>query len=80
MGAIVAGIGAATTATVAFGASAVNTGKDFDAAMSQISATMGMTSDDIANNVEVTIGGAVVNAGDTFDALREEAMQGARWR
>lgn len=75
MGAIVAGIGAATTATVAFGASAVNTGKDFDAAMSQISATMGMTSDDIANNVEVTIGGAVVNAGDTFDALREEAMQ-----
>ena len=75
MGAIVAGIGAATTATVAFGASAVNTGKDFDAAMSQISATMGMTSDDIANNVEVTIGGAVVNAGDTFDALREKAMQ-----
>lgn len=75
MGAILAGIGAATTATVAFGASAVNTGKDFDAAMSQISATMGMTSDDIANNVEVTIGGAVVNAGDTFDALREEAMQ-----
>lgn len=75
MGAIVASIGAATTATVAFGASAVNTGKDFDAAMSQISATMGMTSDDIANNVEVTIGGAVVNAGDTFDALREEAMQ-----
>lgn len=75
MGAIVAGIGAATTATVAFGASAVNTGKDFDSAMSQISATMGMTSDDIANNVEVTIGGAVVNAGDTFEALRDKATQ-----
>lgn len=70
-----AGIGAATTATVAFGASAVNTGKDFDSAMSQISATMGMTSDDIANNVEVTIGGAVVNAGDTFDQLRDKAKQ-----
>lgn len=43
--------------------------------MSQISATMGMTSDDIANNVKVTIGGAVVDAGDTFDALREKAIQ-----
>lgn len=75
VGVIATGIAAATTATVAFGASALNTGKDFDSAMSQISATMGMTSADIANNVEVTIGGAVVNAGDTFDALREKAKQ-----
>ena len=75
MGLVAAGIGAATTATVAFGASAINTGRDFDSAMSQISATMGMTSDDIANNVEVTIGGAVVNAGDTFDALRTKAKE-----
>ncbi|MBR1691180.1 MAG: phage tail tape measure protein [Lachnospiraceae bacterium] len=60
-------LGAAVGAVGAFGYSAVQTGMEFDSAMSQVSATMGMTTDDIANNV----GGA----GDTFDALRDKAKE-----
>lgn len=42
-----AAIGAATTAVAAFSAKAVMTGKDFDASMSQVAATMGKTVDEI---------------------------------
>lgn len=38
---------AVTGALVGFGTSAVNTGKDFDSAMSQVAATMGVTVDEI---------------------------------
>ena len=41
------GIGAASTAVVAFGKNAVSTGMQFDSAMSQVAATMGLTSDQI---------------------------------
>jgi len=50
---IVAGIGvaiaAATTAIVAFGKSSLDAGMEFDAAVSQIAATMGTTTDQIQN-------------------------------
>lgn len=42
-----AAIGAATTATVAFAASSVSVGAEFDASMSQVAATMGLTVDEI---------------------------------
>lgn len=60
-------LGAAVGAVGAFGASAVSTGMEFDSAMSQISATMGMTTADIAENVN--------GAGDTFNALRNKAKE-----
>ena len=60
-------LGAAVGAVGAFGYSAVNTGMEFDSAMSQVSATMGMTTSDIANNVN--------GAGDTFEALRDKAKE-----
>ena len=60
-------IAGATTAMVAFGTSAVKTGSEFDSSMSQIAATLGLTMDDIKNNV----GGA----GDTFQALRDKAQE-----
>lgn len=44
-----AAIGAATTAVTAFGAASVKTGMDFDAAVSQIAATMGVTTAEIGN-------------------------------
>lgn len=65
--AITAALGIAVGAVGAFAGSAVNTGMEFDSAMSQISATMGMTSSDIANNIN--------GAGDTFDALRNKAKE-----
>lgn len=43
----VAAFGAAATGMVAFGASAVDAGKSFDASMSQVAATMGVTVDQI---------------------------------
>lgn len=60
-------LGAAVGAVGAFGMSAVNTGIEFDSAMSQVSATMGMTTADIAGNVN--------GAGDTFEALRDKAKE-----
>lgn len=67
-GAVVTGAVAAGTAAVGkFAISAVETGKEFDAAMSQVAATMGMTSDDIEKNVD--------GAGDKFQALRDKAQQ-----
>lgn len=65
--AIGAALGVAVGAVGAFAYSAVDTGMEFDSAMSQISATMGMTSIDIANNVN--------GAGDTFEALRDKAKE-----
>lgn len=62
-----AAIGAATTAVVAFGGSAIKTGSQFDSAMSQVAATLGLTTSDIENNLN--------GAGDTFDALRQKALE-----
>lgn len=57
----------AVSELTSFVSDSVNVGSDFDSAMSQISATMGMTTADIEKN----IGGA----GDTFDMLREKAKE-----
>ena len=62
-----AAIGAATTAVTGFAASSIKVGADFDSSMSQIAATLGLTIDDIKNNVD--------GAGDVFDALREKARE-----
>lgn len=59
-------IGAASAAASAFGLASLKTGQEFDSAMSQIAATLGITSSDIENNVN--------GAGDTFDALRKKAQ------
>lgn len=62
-----AAIGAASAAASAFGIAALKTGSEFDSAMSQVAATLGITGDDIENNVD--------GAGDTFDALRKKAQE-----
>lgn len=61
------GIGAATTAVVGFAKASIDTGKEFDVSMSQIAATLGLTVDDIENNVN--------GAGDTFTSLRDKAKE-----
>ena len=66
-GAAVAG---ATAAVGAFALSAVKVGASFDSAMSQVSATLGYTTDDIKNNVN--------GAGDAFKALRDKAEEAGR--
>ena len=43
IGAVVTGVTAATTAVTAFAGASVKTGMEFDSAMSQVAATMGMT-------------------------------------
>ena len=63
-GAALAGAGAAATA---FAADAVSVGKEFDSSMSQVAATLGMTTEEIANNID--------GAGDTFQALRDKAQE-----
>lgn len=60
-------VAGATTAVVGFAKSAIDTGKDFDSSMSQVAATLGLTTNDIENNVN--------GAGDTFDALRQKAAE-----
>lgn len=57
----------ATTAVVAFGKKSVEVGAQFDKSMSQVAATMGMSVDDIKNNVD--------GAGDTFNKLRDFAQE-----
>ena len=52
---------------VDFCKSAVSVGQEFDSSMSQVAATLGMTTNDIKNNVN--------GAGDTFDKLREKAKE-----
>lgn len=62
-----AAAGAVGAAATAFGVASVKTGMEFDASMSQIAATLGMTTSDIQDNVN--------GAGDTFQALRDKAKQ-----
>lgn len=62
-----AAIDAATAAVRAFAKSSIDAGARFDSSMSQVAATLGLTVDDIKNNV----GGA----GDTFNALRDKAKE-----
>lgn len=62
-----AAITAATGAAVAFAASAVQVGSEFDSSMSQVAATLGLTMDEIRNNTN--------GAGDTFQALRDKAQE-----
>lgn len=52
---------------VDFCKSAVSVGQEFDSSMSQVAATLGMTTNDIKNNVE--------GAGDTFEMLRDKAKE-----
>lgn len=67
----IAGIGialaAAETAVVAFAKTSVDAGMQFDSAMSQVAATMGLTVQDIQGNVD--------GAGDTFAMLRDKALE-----
>ena len=57
-----------------FVADSVSVGSAFDSQMSQIAATMGMTTEDIKNNVKKTED-AAMGAGETFDMLREKAKE-----
>lgn len=57
----------ASTAASAFAGSALKTGQEFDSSMSQIAATLGFTTQDIAENVN--------GAGDAFQALRDKAQE-----
>ena len=66
-GVATAALTATTAAATAFGASAVKTGAEFDSSMSQIAATLGLSMDEIKNNVD--------GAGDTFEALRNKAQE-----
>lgn len=50
-----------------FAKSSINVGAEFDSSMSQIAATLGLTTEDIKNNVD--------GAGDTFESLREKAKE-----
>lgn len=65
--------GAATKAAGAvldFAKDSVESGMTFESGMSQIAATLGMTTEDIENNVN--------GAGDTFDALKKKAAEMGR--
>ena len=66
-----AALGAATTAAVGFATSAVKAGGEFDKSMSQVAATMGLTMDEMQNQV-----GTVDLAWGTFSGnLREYAQE-----
>ena len=56
-----------TKQAISFSKSAISVGQEFDSSMSQVAATLGMTTDAIKNNVN--------GAGDTFDMLREKAKE-----
>lgn len=60
-------LGVVTAAAGAFGLSALKVGGEFDSAMSQVQATLGLTAEDIANNVD--------GAADKLDALRAKAKE-----
>ena len=74
-----ASLTAATCATVAFGKAAISAGKDFDASMSQVAATMGLTVDqindlrDFAQEMGRT---TVFSATEAADALNYMALAG----
>lgn len=63
----VAAIGAASAAATAFGLASLKTGGEFDSAMSQIAATLGISGEDLKENTD--------GAADTFDALRKKAQE-----
>lgn len=65
-----AAIAGATAAVGGFTASAIKVSSGFDSAMSQVSATLGLTTEDIKNNVN--------GAGDAYNALREKAEEAGR--
>ena len=74
-----AAIGAATTAMVAFGKSAIDTGKQFDSSMSQVAATMGTTVDKIGElrDFAQTMGATTAfTASQAADGLNILAMAG----
>lgn len=62
-----AAIGVASAAVVKFGSDSVKVGQEFDSSMSQIAATLGLSSKDIQDNIN--------GAGDTFQALRDKAQE-----
>ena len=68
--AAVAATAAATTALTGFVGGAAKVGSEFDSAMSQVSATLGYTTEDIEKNVN--------GAGDAFAALQEKAEEAGR--
>ena len=67
-------IKAATDAAIDFAKESVTTGMDFDAAMSQIAATAGMTVDDLNTDYN-TASDTAKKAQDDFQALREKAKE-----
>lgn len=67
LSAVTTGVTAVSTALVGVGAASIKTGSEFDSGMSQIAATLGITTQEINDNVN--------GAGDTFDALRAKALQ-----
>lgn len=74
-----AAVTAATGATVAFAGSAVNAGKDFDASMAQVAATMGTTVDQIGDlrNFAQEMGSTTAfSATQSADALNYMALAG----
>lgn len=74
-----AAIGAATTAVVAFGKSAVEAGSNFDSSMSQVAATMGTTVDQIGDlrNFALEMGRTTAfSATEAADALNYMALAG----
>lgn len=74
-----AAIGAATTATVAFGKSAVEAGMNFDSSMSQVAATMGLTVDEIGGlrDFAQEMGASTAfSASEAADALNYMALAG----
>lgn len=62
-----AAIGSVTAAATAFAKASVEAGMQFDSSMSQIAATLGLSMQEIENNID--------GAGDTFDALRKKALE-----
>lgn len=62
-----AALAATTTGLVTLGKQSIETTQQFDSSMSQIAATLGLTSEEIEKNIN--------GAGDTFDALRAKALQ-----
>ena len=62
-----AALAAGAGAIAGFAKSAIGVGGEFDSSMSQIAATLGITTDDIVNNVN--------GAGDAFNALRDKAKE-----
>lgn len=76
---LVAGFGLATAAAVGFAKSSVSVGKEFDASMSQVAATMGKTTDEITDlrDFAKEMGAATAfSATQAADALNYMALAG----